>query len=129
MQQVEGEAAEFFDEFVVAFASFDGAEIAQRYVVPYVAMHADGSMECFAEPAHIAAYFQRVVDAYGAKGCRSCRYKEMAVVPLGQRCLLATVTWELLYEDQTVLGVWRESYNLCRMGRAWKIFASTDHVA
>ena len=120
--------ARFFDEFVVAFQTFDGADIAERYVVPYVSLHSDGSIECFSEHTGVAQYFQRVVSQYHANGCRSCRYKDLAVTPLGQQSALGTVTWELLKEDQTVLSSWRESYNLCRVEGRLRVFASVDHV-
>jgi hypothetical protein len=68
------------------------------------------------------------VDGYRVKGCRSCRYSELEVFPLGQECAVATVTWELLAEDGSVLEVWRESYNLCLVEGRFLVFASTDHA-
>jgi hypothetical protein len=112
----------------MAFASFDGKEIARRYQSPYLALHADGKADCFHSAAEIAAYFQRVVDDYHRDGCRSCRYRDLEVVPLGRRSALATVTWDLLREDGTPLTSWRESYNLTRMGDSLRVVASVDHV-
>ena len=85
----------FFDEFVEAFATFDGSYIARRYAVPYLAMHADGSTELFHSTTAIGEYFQRVVDEYRARDCRSCRYIDLAVVGIGRSAALGTVTWEL----------------------------------
>ena len=127
--ELRREAITFFDEFVTAFRTFKGSHIAQRYVAPYVALQADGSVQCFVEHAAVGQYFQSVVDAYYAQGCRSCRYKDMEVLPLGHQCALGTVTWELLREDGSVLNSWRESYNLLRMADGLRIFASVDHVA
>ncbi len=42
---------------------------------------------------------------------------------------MATVTWELLRKDGSILSEWRESYSLVRMGDGWRIFASVDHAA
>ena len=125
----QGAARTFFDEFVEAFRSFDGSTVAKRYLAPYLAFHSQGTAEVFSSGAEIASYFQRVLDAYHTKGCRSCRYDDLVVVPLGRECLLATVTWELLAEDLVVLETWRESYNLCLTEGRLLIFASTDHVA
>ncbi|MDM0115100.1 hypothetical protein QTI66_23325 [Variovorax sp. J22R133] len=124
---MQDEAAAFFDAFVEAFRSFDGGVIAQRYLSPYSALHADGSIDCFASGADTARYFQRVVDGYHDQGCRSCRYRDLEVVPIGTQCALATVTWDLCRDDGSVLSTWRESYNLARVSRALRVFASIDH--
>ena len=122
------EAAEFFDAFVEAFRSFDGNEIAGRYVAPYIALREDGVVGSLLTHADVARYFQSVADDYFAKGCRSCRYKELEVVPIGSQSAMGTVTWELLRQDGGVLKVWRESYNFARTENGLRIFASTDHV-
>jgi hypothetical protein len=125
----DGRIRQFFDEFVEAFRTFDGSVIALRYLSPYLAFHAPGSVEVFATHADVAAYFQRIVTDYHGRGCRACRYEDVAVVPLGRDCVLATVTWELLAEDLSVVSVWRESYNLCVVDGRFRVFASTDHAA
>lgn len=128
-RDLHSEAIAFFDEFAAAFRQFNGALIASRYVAPYLAMNADGSARVFGEHEEIGRYFQSVVDAYHQEGCRACRYTALHVVPLGQRCSLATLTWELLREDGSVLSAWRESYNLLRMDDCLRIFTSVDHAA
>lgn len=122
-------ASSFFDEFVVAFRTFDGSEIARRYQVPYLALHANGTIDCFAAQADLGNYFQDVVDGYYRNGCRSCRYRDLEVVALGTQSALATVTWDLLKEDGKVLTSWRESYTLTRVGESLRVIASVDHVA
>jgi hypothetical protein len=122
------EAAAFFDDFVSAFAKFDGDLIAVRYVAPYLTMRADGSAGLFPEHSGIGVYFQGVVDSYQRRGCRACRYASLDVVPLGERCLLATVTWELLSQDGSIVSMWRESYNLLRGADGLRVFASVDHA-
>ena len=126
---LQREAAAFFDDFVDAFATFRGSRIAERYVAPYVALQTDGSVLPFTEHSAIGAYFQSVVDTYAAQGCRSCRYRELETLPLGRQSALATVTWDLLREDGTVLTSWRESYALVRKPEGLRIFTSVDHVA
>lgn len=122
------EAAKFFDEFVFAFARFDGAVIAARYTAPYLAVHADGTTALYSSRAEIGEYFQTVVTAYHRQGCRSCRYKHLHVVALGERSSLATVTWELLTETAGVLAAWRESYTLLRTADGLRVCASVDHA-
>jgi hypothetical protein len=53
----------FFDDFVTAFATFDGATIAQRYGTPYMACPTEGPLKLFGSHDEIAAYFQDVVYA------------------------------------------------------------------
>jgi uncharacterized NTF2-like protein DUF6841 len=122
------EVIAFFDTFVVAFRTFDGSHIAQRYAVPYLALNTEGTAQCFADHAEIGRYFQSVVDNYRVRGCRSCRYKDLEVLPLGHKSGIGTVTWELLREDGSVLSVWRESYVLTRTENGLRILASVDHV-
>lgn len=126
--ELQTSARSFFDEFVDAFASFNGDMIAERYLAPYLAFHAHDSAQVFQSPSETGVYFQRIVDAYRAKGCRSCRYGDMEVFALGRDCAVATVTWELLAEDGSILESWRESYNLCLVDGRFKVFASTDHA-
>jgi hypothetical protein len=124
---IEPHARTFFDTFVEAFRSFDGATVAQRYLAPYLAFHTPTSIQVFTSQAEIASYFQRVLDGYHAQGCRSCRYKDLVTHPLGEGCVLATVTWELLAEDLSVISAWRESYNLCLVDDHLMVFTSIDH--
>lgn len=126
--EAENRAREFFDAFVGAFESFNGSMIAERYLAPYLAFHTHGSAQVFMSSAEIGSYFQKIVDECHAKGCRCCRYKDLAILPLGRECALGTVTWELLSEELAVVGAWRESYNLCLVDGRFMIFASTDHV-
>ncbi len=114
VEALQVEAIEFFDAFVEAFGSFSGSRIARRYLVPYLALHRDGTTSLLLTDDDVARYFQSIVDRYNSRGCRSCRYKELEIVPIGGRCALGTVTWELLRQNGTVLSAWRESYNLVR---------------
>lgn len=118
----------FFDAFVEAFATFDGTIVAERYSPAFIAVHADGSLESFTAAADIARYFQRFLDGYYADGCRYCGYQALDVVPIGEACVLATVTWELFNESGTLVSSWRESYTLARAPSGLQVFASMDHA-
>ena len=126
-QALRDEVVAFFDGFVEAFRTFSGARIAAQYLVPYVALRGDGSVGCLQSRADVERYFQAAVDGYYGEGCRSCRFKDLDVVPIGRRAALGTVTWELLREDATVLKVWRQSYNLVRVEGGLQVLAATDH--
>ena len=119
----------FFDDFVTAFSAFDGQRIAQRYAVPYAAVDAQGTWRRFASTGETGDYFHGVVTQYHLQGCRSCRFHSLEVLAIGPHGALATVTWELLREDASVLSAWRESYTLVRDadGRL-AVAASVDHA-
>jgi catechol 2,3-dioxygenase-like lactoylglutathione lyase family enzyme len=120
-------ARRFFDDFVVAFRTFDGNRIAERYLAPYLAMRADGSAAVFASGVETGRYFQSVLDDYRARGCRACRYHGLTTAAIGPAAVVATVTWELLSAGDAVVSTWRESYNLWLVDGAFKVYASTDH--
>ncbi len=57
-------------------------------------------------------YYQAALDTYHGDGCRSCRWSELSVTEMGNRALLAAVTWDLLREDGTAVTHWRQFYGL-----------------
>jgi hypothetical protein len=59
-------ASPVFDDFVDAFPSFRGEQIAQRYLVPYMAIQADGSAQVYPSQEAISRYFQAVLNDYRA---------------------------------------------------------------
>lgn len=122
------ELEQFFQDFADAFAACSGELIAQRYLAPYVALAADGSLQHFARHAEIGAYFQTVLDRYFQQGCRSCRYSALQATALGNNSAVASVRWALLDGSGASVSSWHESYNLTRTGGGLKIFASVDHV-
>ncbi|MBI3029903.1 MAG: DUF4440 domain-containing protein [Candidatus Rokubacteria bacterium] len=127
-QALTEEVSAFLKEYMEAFGSFSGARIAALYYTPCVTLRADGSIHCLQSRLDIERFFQGVADAYYRDGYRSSRFTNLDVVPIGGRSTLATVTWELLREDGSVLRQWRQSYNLVRVEKGWQILASTFHV-
>ena len=127
-ETLQDEMRRFFEDFVVAFAEFDGPLIARRYAAPYLALNAQGEARLFASAETIGAYFQGIVEQYFAQGCRHCRFHGLHATALGANAALASVSWQLLSADDEVLSAWRESYNLMRTSLGWRIHASTDHA-
>lgn len=123
-----GEIRHFFNEFVAAFAEFDGPLVAQRYAVPCIAVDAQGAVRAFHTAQEVGDYFQAVLTTYHDQGCRSCRFSDLQIVPMGTLSALASVSWELLRADGSVASGWRESYHLLRTGQGWRVVASTDHA-
>ena len=125
---MSSEVRRFFDDFVEAFPSFRGEQIAQRYLVPYMAIRADGSAQVCPSQEAISSYFQAVLNDYRARGCIGCRYADLEAQEMGPGSVLGTVTWELLGAHGRVLSRWRESYVLVRDGGYLKVRASVDHA-
>ena len=128
LPRLHAAAAAFFAEFDRAFETFDGAVVAARYSAPYLAVRADGTSECFATAEAISTYFQRILDAYHHGNCRSCTHRELELVEVGSSAVFATVTWDLLRSDNTVVKSWRESYSLVFSGEKLKACMSMDHA-
>jgi hypothetical protein len=63
------------------------------------------------------------------EGLRRSEIKNLKVVPIGGRSLLATMDWVFYRGDGTLLKQWRQSYNLVRIDGRWQILLSTFHVA
>jgi hypothetical protein len=126
--RAEPEVRTFFEAFVDAFATFDGARVADLYVAPHVALRGDGSIQCVPSRAEVARFFQAALEGYAREGCRACRFTELAVVPMGERAVLGTVTWELVGDAGRVVRTWRQSYNLVGTTEGWRVFASTYHA-
>ncbi len=122
------EAQAFFEAFASAFRAFDGPIIAQRYVAPYLSLSAEGTLRQFATQEQIGEYFHNIVAQYHNQGCRACRFNTLAVTPLGSNSALASITWELLRSDDSVVSSWRESYTLMRTPDGLRIFTSIDHA-
>jgi hypothetical protein len=120
----EAEIARFFDRFVEAFATFDGRIVGRLFTTPGVALRRDGSLEGFARPADVEAFYQRALDHYRASGCRSCRYSDLDVTLLNNSSAIAATSWDLLREDGSVLAHWRQAYFLARPDGTWRIYGS-----
>ena len=122
------QARGFFDRFATAFASFDAAMVAELFATPGVAHRRDGSLVALTAREDVLRYYQAALDNYHRNGCRSCRWLDLEVTPMGSRSMLAAVTWELLREDGSVVSRWRQSYGLSQSEAGPKIFASSMHA-
>jgi hypothetical protein len=121
----------FFETYANTFdsISIDGAAtFAQLYHAPSVVVRGDGSVHCLQSREELQAFFQKVADGYYREGYRGGGpFTNLDVVAIGTRSALATMDWELLREDKTVIRRWRQSYNLLRAGTEWRVLATTFH--
>jgi hypothetical protein len=127
VQLLRPDVQAFVETYTKAFLSVDGAVIAVLYHVPCVTVRADGSVHCLQSREELQSFFQKVVDMYHQEGCRYWHYADLQTVALGSTSALASLTWEMLREDGSIIRSFRQSYNLLRRGPEWKILASTFH--
>src|SRR5262245_62110435 len=126
-QTLTAEIRTFVENYIAAFDAADGPAIAALYHLPCLTVRGDGSVHCFQDKETARSFFKKVADTYHQDGCRRSRYFDLEVAPIGARSALATLTWEQLREDGSSIRRWRQSYNLLRDDKAWKILTSTFH--
>jgi hypothetical protein len=119
----------FLAAYMQAFDVRDGHQIAVLYHAPCVTVRGDGSIHCLQSRGEVQAFFQHVADTYYRDGARSSRFMDLEVVAIGARSALASLEWEMLRGDGTVLRRWNQSYNLVHAGDGWKILVSTFHLS
>jgi hypothetical protein len=100
---VTNEIRAFFEKYNAAFLTRDGKLIANCYHAPTVTMRGDGSIHCLASRDELAKFFQGVVDGYAKEGLGGGRFSNLQVTPLGDRSALATLDWDMLRTDGSVL--------------------------
>ena len=119
---------QFFADYVRTFDERDGAAISMFYHVPCLTMRADRSTHCFQSREEVAAFFQAVSDSYAREGNEGGRFRNLVVQPIGARSALATLEWQLMRLDGSVVREWQQSYNVICPDDRWQIFVSTIHV-
>jgi hypothetical protein len=121
-------AAELFDRFARAFAAFDAAKVAELFAIPSVALGKNGSIAGLSTRQDLLGYYQAALDTYKRMGCRTCRWAQLEVCPMGAQASLATVSWELLRADGSIALRWRQSYCLSNHRDGPRIFGSARHT-
>lgn len=121
-------ARAFLDAFVAAFATFDGARVADLFAAPYLALSSKGELVLLPTRADVERYYQAALDSYQRNACRSARWSELDVAPMGSRAMLVTATWELLDGEGQVRRRWRQSYSLQLAPERAAVFASASHA-
>lgn len=118
---------QFFGKFSQDFKSFDGAIIANRYLAPYTAISSEKSVSVYKEHKDIENYFNSVLSDYKKQGVEYCTYSDFEFSSIGQKAALATMNWNMMKTDGTLVANWRESYVLILSDNVLKIVTSIDH--
>jgi hypothetical protein len=127
-QPLSDQISKFFEDYHRAFMGADGAAIAMFYHVPSVTLRGDGSTYCFQSREELTSFFRGVAEGYNREGNAGGGFCNLTVQPIGGRSALATMDWQLLRADGSLLRQWRQSYNLLRTDGRWQIFVATFHV-
>ena len=126
--RLASEVCAFFERYNEAFASIDGRQIAALYCTPTVTMRGDGSVHCFQSQEELALFFQSVADSYKKDGYSTGTFSDLQVTAIGGRSALATMDWEMLRHNGSLIRKWRQSYNIVRAASGWQILVSTFHI-
>lgn len=121
------EISEFLESYAAAFNRVDSAAIADMYHMPCLTVRGDGSIRVFHELAQVREFMGSVAKIYYDEGNRASSFNELAIVPIGNQCVLASLKWTLKDEDEAPIREWRQSYNLIQTKEKWKFLVSTFH--
>lgn len=119
---------EYFDDFVDAFATYDGERVASKFAIPYMVKGESRESKIFHSMPEVSKHFQGHLDEYKAKGCTKCQYSNLDVKWLGSEAAIASVDWSLLDESDDLVLSWSESYLLSAIGTQALTYATIDHV-
>lgn len=119
---------EYFDDFLDAFATYDGDRVAAKFTVPYMVKGEAGETKVFQSMPDVSQHFQAYLDEYKAKGCTKCQYSNLDVMWLGSESAIASVNWSLLDHIDALVLSWSESYLLSATGNQALAYATVDHV-
>jgi len=122
------EISNFFKDYTELFDARDGATIATYYHAPSISMRADASVHVFQTRQEVREFFQGVADKYYSEGLRDSRFVNLDVKPIGSKSVLATLEWQMLRDDGSIIRTWRQSYNLIHLDGKWQILVSTIHI-
>jgi hypothetical protein len=126
--QITSQVSKLFSDYTRLFDARDGAAIATYYNALSISMRSDASVHVFHSHQEVRDFFQGVADKYYAEGQRGSRFVDLDVKPMGSKSVLATLEWQMLREDGSIIRKWRQSYNLIHPADRWLILASTAHI-
>jgi hypothetical protein len=118
------DVAAFFDKFCSEFLTFDGRQVGKLFVSPGIALRSDGETQGFATQTDIENYYQGALDHYRSSGCTQCSWRNLEVANISEKSILATVSWDLVAKDGSVLRKWRQAYFMSRFSGELKIYGS-----
>jgi hypothetical protein len=116
------------EKYQKAFDTADAAAIADCYHEPCITIRGDGSFHLLEDRASTGRFLADVANSYRKEGMDSGKYSNLEILTMGTKCALATVDWQLLRSDGSVIRKWRQSYNVIDMDGTCRFYVSTFHV-
>ena len=123
-----GEVTAFFARYGTEFDSCNWPAFVALYHEPALSVRGDGSVTCLMSRADARTFFENVVAAWHLEGYQRFEARDLDVMPLGSRSLLATLDWHMLRGDGSLIRKWRQSYQLILVQQEWQVLASTFHA-
>jgi hypothetical protein len=123
------EVVAFFERYGAEFDQRNWAEFVALYHEPSLTVRGDGTVKYFQSRAEAKQFFENVANAWCGEGYHRFAMGNFDVAPIGRRSVLATLDWDLLREDGSLIRRWRQSYQLIQVQQNWLVLASTFHAA
>jgi len=128
-RSLSNETGKFLNDYVRHWYAGDWIAVAALYHVPCITMRGDGSVHCFQSSKELQEFFQGVGAEYDKEGnLGPGRYHSLTTQPIGARSLLATLTWQIVQKEGSIIREWCQSYNLVRIDGRLQILAATLHL-
>lgn len=116
----------FFERYAERYMAFDVDTVSGMYESPFLAVR-DGRPIHLPDADAVREHLSGLMAAYRDAGAAKAVIADLDVVPLGRTSALATVRWEALAGDGSLLRAFATSYQLLRDGPAWRILAYVYH--
>ena len=120
---------QFFEHYSMRYMASDADAIAAMYEAPFLAVR-EGRAIHLADAQAVRDHLAELMTAYRNAGATEAAMAGLDVKPLGRSSVLATVHWNALAADGTLVRDFHTSYQLLRDGSTgWRILTYTNHDA
>ena len=116
----------FFDEYAAAFNALDGDAVARLYAVPAGIVDAGGSTH-WPDFEAIRANMVAVCRLYRDDGFVWARFAPSAHIAQGEIFAVADVAWTIELDGGRPPKIFNTTYNLMRVGPAWRVLLCTAY--
>jgi len=121
------EAKDFFTKYRTTFDEGNMKEFSTFFSEPFTSIRADGGIQSLPTNKDAELFFPQVIAAWEKEGYDHFSISDFEVLKLGLGSLLVTFTWNMLNDQGSIIRQWRQSYNLIKQDKQWKVILSTFH--
>ena len=117
----------FFETYAERYMASDADEIAAMYEVPFLAVR-EGRAIHLGDREAVREHLAALMEAYRNAGATRATIAELQVTQLDRSSVIATVRWNALTADGTLLRDFTTSYQMLREESGeWRILSYTYH--